>query len=142
MRESGYLQIWYKALLQELLLASISTLQLIFNSATFRQKLSLYNCFSYFQVGASTAFSLINLQQLIPFTVALCNPNSESLCLTPEKGCLHTSSATSATVGLLPPSSLLKFLSAIRSVGGRSFLITWFLRHKITHKFKSKFSIS
>ena len=30
------------------------------------------------------AFSLINLQQLIPFTVAFCYSNSESLCLPPE----------------------------------------------------------
>ena len=86
-------------------------------------------------ISKSTAFSLINLQQLIPFTIAICYSNSESLCLPPEGevGCLHIS-ATTATMVLLPRSSLMRSLcpSLCR---GQSFLITWFIRHiqRITH---------
>ena len=39
--------------LQELLPASILTLKLTSTLSTFQQKLSLYNCFSYFQVSES-----------------------------------------------------------------------------------------
>ena len=102
-RGSGYLQVWFKALstgasfcFESTLHWSLTTLQLSLFS---KNPVSIL--FLLFSNGRilSTAFN-----NLISFTVALCYPNSESLCLPPERkvSCLHT---TSATMGFCLPLS-------------------------------------
>ena len=124
MRGSDYLQVWCKALfLQELLPASISTPQLLFNSPSFIGKNWIYIIVSLISKWAYLINSLLlNLQQLIPFAVALYYFNIESLCLPPERefGCLHTISAMTATKGFcFPPLSC--GLWVLLSAGGSPF---------------------
>ena len=60
-------------------------------------------------------------------------------CHQREFGCLHTTSATTATMVFCLPPSLMRFLRVLLSAVRRSSLITWFL---LTSKSKSKVSIS
>ena len=80
MRRSGYLRVWCEALS---IRTSSQARKVSHRTANCRQKSGSYNCLFCFQgsVFHQRPLNLLNLQQLIPFTVAFCYPNSESLCL-------------------------------------------------------------
>ena len=107
MRRLGYLWVWCKALSTGAPYCFESTQQWSLTKTTaFCQKPRWNNCFFYFQVGVFYQWPLINLQQ-ISFTVVLYYLKNESLCL-PQKGevgCLHATSAPTATIRFCLPLS-------------------------------------
>ena len=110
-----------RLILQRLLPSSISIPQLLNAEANhqlchFSAKTVFTYLFLLFSSRrvSSTAFSLINLPQLILFTVGLCHSNNESLSLPPEEEicCVLQWGADS-----LPP-TIMRALCALLSAGG------------------------